>query len=134
MMLSTQPDMAGSALLHDIEPAAGNPQHREVQSFTIGEDGRFSMRTILMEPQNMLSEKLEAPVRVPPEWVPWFKVGMEMEIEIDATGRKYPARVVRIQTITDENGSSTQIIAAMQARPDDLQPGMVGTATLVRMP
>lgn len=128
MMLSTQPDGSSAGVLSRVEPAAGNPTDRE--SFLLQEDGHVTMRTILMEPQNLMTERFEAPVKIPPEWLPSFKVGMPLEIEIDATGRTYDARIIRIESITDETGSSIQVITALKNRPEELQPGMVGTATI----
>lgn len=128
MMLSTQPDASNATLLSHIEPASGNP--RDMESFVIQDDGRITMRTILMEPQNMMTERLEAPVKIPPEWVPSFKIGTPLKIRIDATGKAYDAKIVRIESITDETGESIQAIVALKNRPEELQPGMVGTATV----
>lgn len=132
MMLSTQPDASHAGVLSRVEPASGNPVDRE--SFLIQEDGRITMRTILMEPQNLMTERFEAPVKIPPEWLPSFKVGTPLDVHVDATGKTYEARIIRIESITDETGSSVQVITALKNRPAELEPGMVATATIKSVP
>ena len=87
-----------------------------------------------MEPRDIMAEKLEAPVKVPPEWLPSFKIGMPLTITIDENNKVYDAKVVRIESITDETGSSIQVIAALDKPPVELAPGMVGTALVTSIP
>lgn len=128
MTLSAQPNALAADMLANIEPASGNA--KDTESFVIQDNGHVTMRTILMEPQNMMSEHFEAPMKIPPEWVPSFTIGTPLNVKIDATGKTYAAKVVRIESITDEHGSTIQVISALKKRPEELQPGMVGTATV----
>lgn len=133
LMMMTTPDPSAAASVSKIEPASGNPQAQQ-ESFIVRESGDIAMRTILMEPRDMMTERLEAPVKIPPELIPSFKIGTPLKIKIDATGKSYDAKIVRIESITDETGSSVQVITALNKRPAELEPGMVGTAVITETP
>ena len=131
VMMTSQPDASGMAL-QEIEPSSGDPVTRE--SLQIHNDGRVAMRTILMEPRDMMAEKLEAPVRITPDLVPMFKIGTPLSITVDDTGTAYRAKIARIENITDATGSSVQVIAELDRKPEELQPGMTGTAVMTAVP
>jgi hypothetical protein len=132
MMMTSQPDASATATLTKIEPSSGDVLSRE--SFVIKNNGQIAMRTILMEPRDMMAEKLEAPVRISPDLLPLFKVGSPLSITVDDTGAAYKARIARIESITDASGSSIQVIAELDRKPEELQPGMIGTAIMTALP
>ena len=131
VMMTSQPDPSGMTL-QKIEPSSGDPVTRE--SLQIHSDGHVAMRTILMEPRDMMAEKLEAPVRISPDLVPMFKIGTPLSITVDETGTAYMAKISRIENITDAAGSSVQVIAELDRKPEELQPGMTGTAIMTAIP
>lgn len=131
MMSTQQPDPALSALTQ-IEPAAGNSSTQS--TMVVSRNGHFEMRTILMEPRDRMAEKIEAPMRITPEWVPVFKIGAPISIKIDETNEIYGAKIARIESITDETGLSVQVIAELDKKPAELQPGMTGVAIMTSTP
>ncbi len=126
MMSTQQPDPALSALTQ-LEPAAGNASQN---TMVVSRNGHFEMRTILMEPRDRMVEKIEAPMLITPEWMPVFKVGTPVSIKIDETGKSYDAKIARIESITDSAGLTIQVIAELDKKPVELQPGMTGVAIM----
>lgn len=127
MMMSTPGTGDLPANVAHIEPASGDAK---AEVLVVDRNGSLHMRTILMEPRDTAAEKLEAPVRITPEWVPSFKIGSKVDVMIDETGKTYAAKVNRIESITDASGQSVQVILEMNKAKEALQPGMTGTATL----
>lgn len=127
MMSAQNPDPSVLTGMNHIEPATGDAT---TATKIIEQNGFFEMRTILMEPHNELAQKLEAPMRITPEWIPAFKIGAPLSIKIDATEKTYPAHIARIVSITDANGLTIQVIAEMDQRVEELKPGMTAMATM----
>lgn len=128
-MMSTQsPDVAAISNIHHIEPATGSSM--ESRKIMTGESGFFELRTILVQPHNELEKKLEAPMRITPEWIPSFAIGAPVTITIDKTGKTYPAHINRIVSITDADGVTIQVIAVLNHPAEELKPGMTALATM----
>ncbi|MDB5491234.1 MAG: hypothetical protein JWO78_1083 [Micavibrio sp.] len=126
MMRTNNPDADS---LNRVEPALGSAL-MPTEPVKIDKTGRLEMRTILMEAHDPTIDKLEAPLRITPQWEPMFKIGNPLEIKIDDSGKSYNATISRIEKIRDENGESIQVIATM-GKPDAvLQPGLTATATM----
>ncbi len=130
MMSSQNPDPAMLTGMNNLEPAAGKPATHN--ALVVEQNGFFEMRTILMEPHDDMAEKLEAPMRITPEWIPAFKIGAPINITIDATSKTYDARIARIESITDNTGMTVQVIAEMTRPVAELQPGMTALATMTK--
>lgn len=130
MMSAHNPDPSAITSMSNFEPAAGTGTPRTIT--IIEQDGFFEMRTILMEPRDELANKLEAPMRITPEWIPAFQIGAPLSITIDATEQTYDAHIARIESITDASGMTVQVIAEMNRPAADLQPGMTALATITR--
>lgn len=134
LMMMTAPggaDQTGKSMA-GINPAAGDSPTYE--SMTVDPDGTFHIRTILMEPREIMSDRLEAPLRITPDWIPWFKIGTDMDITIDETGQTHPVKIIRIESITDAQGTTVQVILDAGRRNDALQPGMTATARVRTAP
>ncbi len=133
---SQNPDPSVADGLNQIAPAAGDA--RGTISQVIDRDGYFEMRTILMEPRDGSTETLEAPMRITSEWVPVFKIGSPISIQIDGAEQSYAGKIARIESTTDAKGTTIQAIAeipiAAMKKTTDLKPGMVGLATMVEAP
>jgi hypothetical protein len=127
MMSTQQPDPALGNLT-SIEPAAGKSAVQN--TMVVSRNGHFEMPTILMEPRDRMADKIEAPMRITPEWTPVFKVGAPLSIKIDETNKVYDAKIARIESITDETGLTVQVIAELEKKPAELQPGMTGVAIM----
>ena len=130
---SQTPDPAVLDGVHKIEPAAGNATTSISQ--VIDRDGHFEMRTILMEPRDSSVETLEAPMRITAEWVPVFKIGTPVSIQLDGSDKTYPGKIARIESTTDSTGTTVQAIAEIDKNQvknsASLQPGTMALATMV---
>lgn len=129
---SQNPDPSVMDGVHNIEPAAGNATAPISQ--IIDRDGYFEMRTILMEPRDNTQETLEAPMRITAEWVPVFKIGAPVTLKMDGSEKSYTGKIVRIESTTDDTGTTVQAIAEIDKAKikgnSDLQPGIMGLATI----
>lgn len=128
-MMSTQnPDPAAVDGMKGATPTTTAGQHTAL----LDKDGRFEMKTILMEPRDSGNEKLEAPLRILPEWIPAFTIGAPLKIQIDETRKTYDARVSRIESITDSTGMTVQVIAELNKATADVEPGMTALASFTK--
>lgn len=129
---SQNPDPSALDGVHKIEPAAGDATSI---SQVIDRNGHYEMRTILMEPRDTSVETLEAPMRITAEWVPIFKIGTPVSIQLDGKDKTYAGKIVRIESTTDATGTTVQAIAEIDKKvvksSTDLQPGTMGLATMV---
>lgn len=124
---SQNPDPSLAEGLNSIAPAAGDATANISQ--VIERNDHFEMRTILMEPRDSNAKTLEAPMRITAEWVPVFKIGTPISVQIDGSDKTYTGKIERIESVTDKSGQVIQAIAAIRTNTD-LQPGMVGLATM----
>ena len=70
---------------------------------------------------------LELEFIVPSRWLAWIKKGSKLEVQIDETGKTYPARFTRIGARVDPVSQSVKVAAAISGRYPELIAGMSGT-------
>lgn len=63
----------------------------------------------------------------PSRWSPWLKAGYSFKIEIDETGKAYPARVTRVAARIDSVSQTFKVVAVISGSYRELSPGMSGT-------
>ena len=76
---------------------------------------------------------LELEFLVPSRWLGWLRVGSGFQVQIDETGRTYPAKFIRIGARVDPVSQSVKVAAAIDGRFPDLMAGMSGRVQ-VRQP
>lgn len=69
---------------------------------------------------------LELEFLVPSAWLGWLKPGVAFQVDIDETGKTYPARFNRIGARVDPVSQSVKVAAAIDGRFPDLIAGMSG--------
>ena len=69
---------------------------------------------------------LELEFLVPSAWLRWLKVGSTFQVQIDETGKTYPAKFLRIGARVDPVSQSIKVAAAIDGRYSDLIAGMSG--------
>lgn len=74
---------------------------------------------------------LELEFLAPSAWLGWLKPGLGFEIEIDETGKLYPARFTRLGARIDPVSQSIKVAAAIDGNFPELLTGMSGR---VRIP
>lgn len=72
---------------------------------------------------------LELKMIVPSKWLMWLKPGHPLSVQVDETGKTYPAKVARIGARVDPVTQTVDVTAALSANAADLLPGMSGWAT-----
>lgn len=76
---------------------------------------------------------LELEFLVPSRWLGWLRVGSAFQVQIDETGKTYPAKFTRIGARVDPVSQSVKVAAAIDGRFPDLMAGMSGRVQ-VRQP
>jgi RND family efflux transporter MFP subunit len=71
-------------------------------------------------------ENLQAKILVPSKWLSWLGIDSKVEIEIQESGQRYGAHVVRIGGAVDPVSQSIQLIAELDESYKELLPGMSG--------
>ena len=69
---------------------------------------------------------LELEFLVPSRWLSWLKVGGKFEVQIDETGKRYPAKFIRIGARVDPVSQSVKVAAAIDGKFPELIAGMSG--------
>ena len=69
---------------------------------------------------------LELEFLVPSRWLSWLKVGGKFDVQIDETGKSYPAKFIRIGARVDPVSQSVKVAAAIDGRFPELIAGMSG--------
>lgn len=69
---------------------------------------------------------LELEFLVPSRWLAWLKVGGKFDVQIDETGKSYPARFIRIGARVDPISQSVKVAAAIHGQFPELVAGMSG--------
>ncbi len=104
-------------------PFAGRMGTTEVKRFQSVAEGQKLLEII--DPT-----ELEAQMLVPSSWLKWLKPGSALEIGIEETGRKYPAKVSRLAPRIDPVSQSIRVYAVIDGKFPELLPGMSGRALL----
>lgn len=73
---------------------------------------------------------LELEFIVPSRWMAWLRAGHVFQVQIDETGRSYPARVQRLGARVDPVSQSIKVVAAIDGRYAELVSGMSGRVAL----
>ncbi|MGK5077307.1 efflux RND transporter periplasmic adaptor subunit [Janthinobacterium sp. HLX7-2] len=73
--------------------------------------------------------KLKVQLNVPSLWLSWLKAGQPFTVHIDETGKRYEAKVQRINGRVDAVSQSIEIEGDVLGNPDNLLPGMSGVAS-----
>ena len=69
---------------------------------------------------------LELEFLVPSRWLAWLRIGGKFEVQIDETGKSYPAKFIRIGARVDPVSQSVKVAAAIDGKFSDLIAGMSG--------
>jgi membrane fusion protein, multidrug efflux system len=69
---------------------------------------------------------LELEFLVPSRWLAWVRVGGSFSIQIDETGKTYPAKFIRIGARVDPVSQSVKVAAAISSHFPELIAGMSG--------
>jgi RND family efflux transporter MFP subunit len=72
--------------------------------------------------------KLKAQLHVPSNWLVWLKPGASFSMQIEETGKKYEARVARMNGKVDPVSQSLEIEGEVVGNTEGLLPGMSGLA------
>jgi membrane fusion protein (multidrug efflux system) len=70
--------------------------------------------------------QLELEFIVPSRWLAWVRTGTAFEVNIDETGKTYPAKVQRIAARVDPVSQSVKLSAVIDGRFGELAAGMSG--------
>ncbi|HRK23389.1 MAG TPA: efflux RND transporter periplasmic adaptor subunit [Beijerinckiaceae bacterium] len=70
----------------------------------------------------------EVQMIVPSAWLAWLVTGSVLDVEVDETRRRYPAKVQHISGAVDPVSQTVRVIARLDGQPADVVPGMSGTA------
>ena len=74
--------------------------------------------------------QLELEAIIPSRWLAWLGVGTGFQVEVDETGKTYPAKVSRLSGRVDPVSQSVKIYASITGTSGDLLPGMSGRALI----
>jgi RND family efflux transporter MFP subunit len=74
------------------------------------------------------SGPLKLRINAPSRWVSWLKPGSSFRVQIDETGRTYPATVTALNARVDAVSQSIEIEGTVRGQHPDLLAGMSGNA------
>lgn len=69
---------------------------------------------------------LELEFLLPSRWLKWLRQGAKFQVEIDETGKTYPAKFIRIGARVDPVSQSVKVAAAIDGKFPELMAGMSG--------
>lgn len=73
---------------------------------------------------------LDLELIVPSRWLAWLKPGFPFHVQIDETGKSYPARVTRLGGRVDAVSQSIRVFGEITADAPELMAGMSGKADI----
>lgn len=73
---------------------------------------------------------LELEFIVPSHWLSWLKVGHQLNVKIDETNQKYPAKITRLGARVDPISQSIKVAAVIEGTYPELIAGMSGRIEL----
>jgi RND family efflux transporter MFP subunit len=73
---------------------------------------------------------LEVELSAPSGFLGWLKPGTPFQLRVEATGKTYPAKVVRLGGRVDPASQSVKVIGEISGEAAELLPGMSGRAVL----
>lgn len=77
---------------------------------------------------------LRGQVFVPAGWAIWLRTGSELDVTFKDTGRKYRARVAKLNSRVDGVSQQLELEVRFEGANAGLLPGMVGTAVFLNRP
>jgi RND family efflux transporter MFP subunit len=77
---------------------------------------------------------LRGQVFVPAAWATWLRTGSEVEVTFKDTGRKYRARVAKLNARVEGVSQQLELEVRFEGANVGLLPGMVGTAVFLNRP
>jgi membrane fusion protein (multidrug efflux system) len=105
-----------------MAPFAGVTVEQKARPFEYATPGQALLE---LRDDRALAIEFNAPSR----WLRWLKPGIAFAIEIDETGKTYPARIVRLGDRVDP-GRSIHVTGEINGEAADVKPGMRGWATV----
>lgn len=118
-----QADLAGTQALlskcHVAAPFSGRVAEQKVREQQYVQPGQALLDIID-------DSVLELEFLVPSRWLAWLRVGGGFSVQIDETGKTYPARFVRIGARVDPVSQSIKVAAAINGAFPELIAGMSG--------
>lgn len=69
---------------------------------------------------------LELEFLVPSRWLVWLRIGAAFQVQIDETGKTYPAKFIRIGARVDPTSQSIKVAGAIDGKFPELISGMSG--------
>jgi membrane fusion protein (multidrug efflux system) len=73
---------------------------------------------------------LEVELIAPSRWLGWLKPGQVFQVQVDETGKSYPARVTRLGGRVDPVSQSIRVIGEITSGVNELMSGMSGRASI----
>lgn len=70
---------------------------------------------------------LELEFIAPSKWIGWLTPGYQFKINVDETGKSYPAKITRVGAKIDSISQTVKLAAVVDGEFPDLAPGMSGT-------
>ncbi|CAA6603812.1 RND family efflux transporter, MFP subunit [Rhodospirillaceae bacterium LM-1] len=67
---------------------------------------------------------------VPSRWLVWLRIGQKFNVQIDETGNRYPARILKIAARVDAASQSIKVTGEISGHYPELLAGMSGIALL----
>ncbi|MEO5337012.1 MAG: efflux RND transporter periplasmic adaptor subunit [Magnetospirillum sp. WYHS-4] len=78
--------------------------------------------------------ELELELLVPSSWLRWLRPGTAFSVTLDATGRGYPAEIVRTGAQVDTASQSVQVFGRFKGAAEDVLSGMSGDVAFPSQP
>jgi membrane fusion protein, multidrug efflux system len=100
-------------------PFAGKVSKLEVRAHQFVLEGHPLMEIID-------NQRLEMEMVLPSIWLSWLRPGSPFSIKIDETGKKYPAKVIRVGAEADPVSQTFKAIGSINGVYPELVPGMSG--------
>ncbi|TAL39134.1 MAG: efflux RND transporter periplasmic adaptor subunit [Alphaproteobacteria bacterium] len=104
-----------------VAPFDGRIMRTMANNYEFAQTGRVLMEVSSREP-------LQAEFIVSSVWLRWLNVGTPVTIYIDESGKRYGAKLVRINGEVDPVSQSVQVVAELDGYNEELLPGMSGKA------
>lgn len=104
-----------------VAPFDGIIMRTMANNYEFAQTGRVLMEVASREP-------LQAEFLVSSVWLRWLNIGTPVSIYIDESGKRYDAKLARINGEVDPVSQSVQVVAEMVRYNEELLPGMSGKA------
>lgn len=75
---------------------------------------------------DIIDDTLKLQLHVPSRWLRWLSPGIGFEVQVDETGKTYPARITRLGARVDPVSQTIEVRAGIEGRFPELLAGMSG--------